>query len=371
MGKERLEVLALEPYFAGSHKAVLDGLCGVSGHDFALLEMPARKWKWRMRAAAIEFAERARLLSESFDLVFANDMMSVADWCALAPSGLARLPVVTYFHENQLTYPLRQESERDYQYGFTNITTCLASDEVWFNSEYHRNEFLDAVQALLSRMPDCIPHGVVEKIRKNSYVVYPGIDVPCGRAGARRSPPTLLWNHRWEWDKNPEEFFEAVEAVRARGVDFRLAVAGEIFRETPAVFTRAREDLADVIVHWGHIKNRDEYLKLISKCDVVVSTAWHEFFGVAVLEAAAAGCVPLLPRRLSYPEIFAEGSEGVVFYENGRLVDRLAALLCGDSLPAPHAAKALARPYLWANRIGQWDSAFRRAARNAQAAAGP
>jgi glycosyltransferase involved in cell wall biosynthesis len=37
--------------------------------------------------------------------------------------------------------------------------------------------------------------------------------------------------------------------------------------------------------------------------DIVISTAWQENFGIAVVEAMAHGCLPLLPDRLSYPEI--------------------------------------------------------------------
>jgi hypothetical protein len=36
----------------------------------------------------------------------------------------------------------------------------------------------------------------------------------------------------------------------------------------------------------------------------VVSTALHEFQGLSVLEASQAGCLPLVPDRLCYPEMY-------------------------------------------------------------------
>lgn len=38
--------------------------------------------------------------------------------------------------------------------------------------------------------------------------------------------------------------------------------------------------------------------------NVIVSTAQHEFFRVAMLEAFRAGCVPLVPDRLAYTELY-------------------------------------------------------------------
>ena len=37
----------------------------------------------------------------------------------------------------------------------------------------------------------------------------------------------------------------------------------------------------------------------------MLTTALHEFQGLAVLEAVASGCVPVVPDRLSYPEYFS------------------------------------------------------------------
>jgi len=156
----------------------------------------------------------------------------------LAPGSLRDVPIVTYFHENQLTYPLPSESQRDYQYGFTNITTCLASDEVWFNSAYHRDEFFVEAEALLARMPDFIPRGVTERIAARSRIVHPGVDVPPVPDAPRRRPYSILWNHRWEWDKNPEEFFAALRAGRQAGCDFRLVVAGERPESIIGLFAR-------------------------------------------------------------------------------------------------------------------------------------
>ena len=53
-----MNVLALEPYYGGSHQAFLDGWRGHSRHSWSLLSLPPHKWKWRMRHAPITFAEQ-------------------------------------------------------------------------------------------------------------------------------------------------------------------------------------------------------------------------------------------------------------------------------------------------------------------------
>lgn len=324
-----MKVLALEPYYGGSHKAFVDGWSSRSGHDWTLLNLPPHKWKWRMRHAAITFADEvaARVRDgASWDRLFCSDMLNLAEFVGLAPAVLRQLPAVAYFHENQLTYPVQCESERDYHFVFTNITTALAADRVWFNSSYHRDEFLGALPAFLKRMPDHVPLGAVERIRAKSEVHSPGIANFARRGERRAGPLRILWSARWEHDKNPDDFFKALEILSGRGVDFRLSVIGEQFREYPPVFDRAKKQFAEHIERWGYQESRQEYVAALCDTDVFVSTANHEFFGISAVEAIAAGAYPLLPNRLSYAELLAELADPGQFFYDGS-PERLAAKL--------------------------------------------
>ena len=52
----------------------------------------------------------------------------------------------------------------------------------------------------------------------------------------------------------------------------------------------------------GFIDDREAYLDLLASQDVVLSTALQEFQGLAVQEAIACGCIPVVPDSLSYQE---------------------------------------------------------------------
>lgn len=52
--------------------------------------------------------------------------------------------------------------------------------------------------------------------------------------------------------------------------------------------------------------SKDEYYDLLSRAKVVVSYALQENFGFGIAEAAYLGCVPVVPNRLVYPELYAQ-----------------------------------------------------------------
>ncbi len=303
-----MRVLALEAYYGGSHRAFLDPWIEGSRHHWTLMTLPPFKWKWRMRHGAVTFAERVAkrvAAGEMWDVVFCSDMLDLATWRGLISPAIHPLPVVAYFHENQLTYPVQVEKERDIHFALTNMTTALAAHEVWFNSAFHRDEWLAAIPRMLKRMPDYQPYDAVEQIRSRSWIYPQGIGDMAKRGSRQPGPLRILWAARWEFDKGPEDFFAALEGLRRAGVAFRVSVLGESFRRVPAVFALARERFAEEIDRWGYQPDREGYLAALSEADVIVSTARHEFFGVGVAEAVAAGCYPLLPKRLAYPELLS------------------------------------------------------------------
>lgn len=294
-------------------------------------------------------------------------MLNLAEFAALAPREVAGLPKVIYFHENQLTYPVRVEDERDYQFAMTNLTSALAADAVWFNSRYHMDSFLTALAKFLRSMPDNQPLDAIEDIRDKSSVHPPGIDDFAARPGRKPGPLRILWVARWEHDKNPEDFFEALGILKAGNVRFRLSVLGQSFREQPEVFARAFDDFREHIDHWGYQKSCEDYRRALCEADVVVSTANHEFFGIGVLEAVAAGAYPLVPERLSYPEVFGLGrieGAGRFFYDGtvaglaGKLIE-LAIRLDQCRLWPPSITPSILTNHLkWHNLAQQYDKAL-------------
>ncbi len=244
----------------------------------------------------------------AWDAVFCSDMLNLAEFRGLAPPDVGRLPTVLYFHENQLTYPVREESERDYHFAFSNITSGLCADAVWFNTAFHRRTFLEAVPGFMRRMPDHQPLQAAERIRKKASVHSPFIALKPSARKRRSGPLHILWVARWEYDKAPERFFEALDRLERRGVRFDLSVLGGGGGRQPLpVFSWARKRFGRHIRHWGYQRTRKEYESVLRSVDVVVSTADHEFFGIGVLEAVRAGAFPLVPERLAYPEVLGGG----------------------------------------------------------------
>ncbi len=357
-----MKFLFMEPFFGGSHRYFAEGLQKFSRHEIDLVHLPARFWKWRMRGAALHFIRQIPDL-KAYDGLIISSMMSLSDFSALAGSNCP--PVLVYFHENQLTYPLASGESMDLQYGFTDITTALNADRILFNSETHYQTFFAMLPNFIRKMPEFRPLWVVDEIRAKSGVLHPGCEFGETESGPETSedglPPLIIWNHRWEFDKDPDTFFYALNRIVDEGLEFRLALLGEQFSRQPAVFAEARRRYSEQIVQYGHVPSRKDYRQWLSKGDIVVSTAFQENFGISVVEAVHSECLPLLPNRLSYPEIIPTEFHADVLYQNATdLVDRLKYFITHLSEFAG-LRKALAMAmdrFSWPKMIDRYDQAL-------------
>ncbi len=373
-----MNVLALEPWYGGSHRNFLDGLISHSSHTIQPVTMAARFWKWRMHGGAVTMARKAvQAIEDGFepDVVFATDMVNLPAFLALARPRFGDIPVVLYFHENQLTYPLQPDVERDKTYGYINYLSCLAADRIVFNSQFHFDELMEALPALLRAFPDYTHLNTVREIRQKAMVLHPGMDLeahdaarevyPVPEWGPSTKSPIVLWNQRWEYDKNPEAFFRVMNRLDDSGCRFRLILAGEHFQEQPYEFERAFERYAERILHYGYSEDFDEYSRLLHRSHIVVSTSIHEFFGIAIMEAIYCGCHPLLPNRLSYPELIPDSLHRpllhapILYEKEDDLFEILSEVMNGEERPLPITSLRQVPEHLdWRTHVRAYDELF-------------
>lgn len=306
-GASGMRILLLSAYDAHSHRRWRRGLVAAfPEHEWTVLTLPPRNFSWRIRGNSLSwaFAER-EVLQQPRDLLIATSMTDLSALAGMVPS-LAAVPSLLYCHENQFAYPARTVARDCHEPKMVSLYAALAAGRVVFNSEYNRQSFLLGVQAFLAGMPDAVPPGVVEHLARNSGTLPVPLETDwfAGRAAAMRKdgPFTIVWNHRWEYDKAPERLFSALLQLKQAGADFRVHVIGQQFRQRPAVFAEMYPLLRDHIGAWGMEKTASGYRRLLQQSHVTLSTAIHEFQGLALLEATACGCIPLAPDRLAYPE---------------------------------------------------------------------
>ena len=58
---------------------------------------------------------------------------------------------------------------------------------------------------------------------------------------ANNNTPIILWNHRWEEDKNPQLFIDTLIHLSHINVDFSVIFLGENFQQEPQAFIQARD----------------------------------------------------------------------------------------------------------------------------------
>jgi len=160
------------------------------------------------------------------------------------------------------------------------------------------------VADLMKRLPEKLPTSLLDDLADKSLVLPVPIALqsqPRTKVNAITDPISLVWNHRWEYDKGPGLLQACLRELRAQDIDFKLHLLGQQFRQQPQSLQDIQTEFQAELGQVGFVDSRLEYEQLLGQSDFVISTAYHEFQGLAVGEAVQCGCLPLLPNRLSYP----------------------------------------------------------------------
>ena len=355
------KVLLLSGYHAASHRYWCEQLiCQMPELAWSMVSLPARHFYWRIRSNALSLAHQFDELHRTdFDLLIATSMVDLSNLRGLLPH-LSSVPTVLYFHENQFAYPTRKSDSNLINAQLTSIYSALCTDRLVFNSRYNRDTFFSGANSLLNRMPD----GTSKDLLMHLPELMEVIPVPLTDKALPLNIPKdnccieIIWNHRWEYDKQPQVFFSALELLINAGIQFKVHVMGQQFREEPACFSQFKEKHGEYIETWGY-QDSDQYYKTLEKGHLVVSTALHDFQGLGMLEAIQHGCTPVAPNRVAYPEYIPEelmysvNTNDDAIDESQQLFDKLTSLIAN-----PNTRNIDIMPYCSGHVTEQYRSLF-------------
>jgi hypothetical protein len=293
----QLDILALEPFYGGARRAMLETLMRYSRHRWTLLKLPPRRIERRLSAAAHWFSEQLqRHWSGKIDVILTSEALNLADLNRLVPV-LAKKPSVVYFHENQL--PDVRATE-DKPLDFVNLNTATAATEIWFNSAFHLRLFLARANAFIGRHSEISTMSPSGALAGKAHVMSPPIDLGAinerfkaitapGKGRIKRPQRNIFVETR---DADVGLLNAGIGVVRRRGEAFELTTVGPVEGLDASISRRTlpeQDDLAHVNALF------DSGIFLSAK-----PTATCDFHAVRAL---AAGCWPIFPRGGVYPEL--------------------------------------------------------------------
>ena len=315
------KALLLSAYDARSHKLWRQRVVSLIPQiQWQQLVLPPRNFNWRIRSNSLYWAANNREeLCADYDFLLATSMVDLSSLRGMVPS-LSKLPTIVYFHENQFAYPGQEQNTDNKNPNNTQpnniepllvpVYSALCADRIVFNTNFNKSTFVEGVRNLFNKLPDKLPTLVIEKLQSATVIPVP-VEILSSQHRNKKQTKLLevVWNHRWEYDKGPELLLAIIEQSSRQKLKIRFHIVGEEFRQQPSVFKRIeeliREHEANLSIangSYGFVENEQEYYDLLSNCDVVLSTAMHDFQGLAIQEACLAGCTPVAPNNLAYPE---------------------------------------------------------------------
>jgi hypothetical protein len=300
---DQLDILALEPFYGGARKAMLETLISHSRHRWTLLKLPPRRLERRLLSAANWFSEQlSRHWVGRVDLVFCSEALNLFDLVHLLPD-VEKKPSVVYFHDNQLPDPPPVKmSARD----VVNLATAQVATELWFNTSYHLNNFARRATNLFAAHPELASSDPVPEILAKARLMPPPIDLTITGdispfSQLQRKKQMIFVETR---DTDVRLLNDGLRLLRDRGEHFDLVTVGPV-KQLSADFART------ALPEW------DEYAHTAAmfQTDVFLSARRAATLDHSAVRAVLAHCWPVVPADGFYPEIIPESLQERCLYD--------------------------------------------------------
>ena len=209
-----------------------------------------------------------------------------------------------------------------------------------------------AIRALVQNIAACdevwvVSRGAGENLRSLGYqgdyiVMENGVDVPRGRVSDEavsaatagydlpEGVPVFLFVGRLMWYKGIKISLDALAALRAKGIDFRMVIVGD---GADGADIRAYADelgLSDRCFFTGSIADRDVIRAWYCRADLFLFPSTFDTHGLVVREAAACGLASVLIEGSCAAEGVTDGRNGYLIQENADAMAARLTALCGD-----------------------------------------
>lgn len=144
-------------------------------------------------------------------------------------------------------------------------------------------------------------------------------------ASQARDKNLIIFNHRLNIDKTPNYFLKMVRDLSNQFPNLRFIISTSLNEENfwSSADSDTVIDLKNTLAGFQSLsiqfnRSREEYYKLLNRASLAPCFATHETFGVSVAESLAAGCLPVIPSRLTYPEL-VQGDTDLLYFSSGNL----------------------------------------------------
>ncbi|XP_045335669.1 glycosyltransferase-like domain-containing protein 1 isoform X8 [Leopardus geoffroyi] len=360
-----MSILIIEAFYGGSHKQLAD-LLQEELEDCVLYSLPAKKWHWRARTSALYFSQNIPI-SEQYRILFASSVLNLTELTALRPD-LGKLKKILYFHENQLVYPVKKCQERDFQYGYNQILSCLVADVVVFNSVFNMESFLTSIGKFMKLIPDHRPKDLESIIRPKCQVIYFPIRFPDvsrfmpkhktthlqkilslkGNGGAAPSMAPAFHQEQ----KGSENLLKNFNSESGPCNAAQQENLGSSLTQEPDLRMCHSSDNS------SSLHEEDKQNTTSSPCDIFggiddPQRPLHIVWPHRWLEAVYCGCYPLCPKDLVYPEIFPAE---YLYSTPEQLSKRLQNFCKRPDIIRKHLYKGEMTPFSWAALRGKFRS---------------